>query len=240
MKDISWPEKLKESELYTPVKNYLEALGYDVKGEVKNCDITAVKNGELLVVELKTGFTLELIYQALNRQKLADSVYVAVPLQHKHIGSDRVKNIIYLCKRLEIGLIFVCYTTSGKPQIEVAVHPSPARAVKKAPAKKLAVITEHNGRSGSVNTGGVTRRKIITVYKELALMVAVILDKHGPLKTADIKKLGGPEKTGAILGKNFYKWYEKAEDLGNRNNTYRITEAGKEALEIYGDLIEAP
>jgi len=239
MKNAEQPEKLKESELYMPIKNYLETLGYDVKGEVKSCDITAIKNGELLVVELKTGFTLELVYQALSRQKLADSVYVAVPLQHKHIGSDRVKNIMYLCKRLEIGLIFVCYITSGKPQIEVAVHPASARAVRKSAAKKLAVITEHNGRSGSVNTGGVTRRKIITVYKELALAIAAILDKHGPLKVADIKKLGGPEKTGAIIGKNFYKWYEKAEDLGNRNNTYKITDAGKEAIEMYGDLIDA-
>ena len=51
----------KESGLYGPVRDYLEKLGYEVKGEVKDCDITAMRDGELIVVELKRGFTLELV-----------------------------------------------------------------------------------------------------------------------------------------------------------------------------------
>ncbi len=35
--------KLKETDLFEPVKHYLENQGYDVYGEVKNCDITAKK-----------------------------------------------------------------------------------------------------------------------------------------------------------------------------------------------------
>ena len=31
----------KESDLYGPVRDYLENLGYQVKGEVKDCDIAA-------------------------------------------------------------------------------------------------------------------------------------------------------------------------------------------------------
>ena len=73
-------EKLLESDLYGPVRDYLQDLGYEVKGEVKSCDVTAMRDGELIVVELKRGFTLELIYQAINRQRVADGVYVAVPL----------------------------------------------------------------------------------------------------------------------------------------------------------------
>ena len=75
-------DKLPESGLFGPVRDYLEALGYDVKGEVKNCDITACRDGELIVVELKRGFTLELIYQALDRQRIADGVYVEIGRAH--------------------------------------------------------------------------------------------------------------------------------------------------------------
>ena len=76
-------EPLRESDLYGPVRDYLENLGYQVKGEVKDCDIAALRDGELIVVELKRGFTLELIYQALDRQRVADGVYVAVPLPRR-------------------------------------------------------------------------------------------------------------------------------------------------------------
>lgn len=65
-------EKRPESDLYSPVRDYLQGLGYDVKGEVKGCDVTATRDGELIVVELKRGFTLELLYQAVDRQRVAD------------------------------------------------------------------------------------------------------------------------------------------------------------------------
>lgn len=48
-------DKIKESDLYQPIKEYLDSLGYDTKGEVKDCDITAIKDDELIVVELKKG-----------------------------------------------------------------------------------------------------------------------------------------------------------------------------------------
>lgn len=67
-------EKLRESDLYGPVRDYLSGLGYEVKGEVKDCDIAAMRDGEMIVVELKRGFTLELVYQALDRQRVADGV----------------------------------------------------------------------------------------------------------------------------------------------------------------------
>ncbi len=34
-------EKLLESDLYGPVRDYLRELGYEVKGEVRGCDVTA-------------------------------------------------------------------------------------------------------------------------------------------------------------------------------------------------------
>lgn len=228
---------LKESDLYAPVKAYLDSLGYDTKGEVKNCDIAAVKDGELIVVELKKGFTLELIYQALERQKYADGVYVAVPMPKGGYTSAKYKDMVYLCKRLEIGLILVGFSTKGTAQIDVALNPAEAKPVRKNKKKRIAVLTEHNNRTGSVNTGGVTRRKIITAYKEQALAVANTLYKHGELKAEEIKQLCGCEKTSAILCRNFYGWYEKSEDNGNRSNKYRVTEKGIAAVMEYRDLL---
>jgi hypothetical protein len=50
----------------TSVKRFLEAASFDVKGEVKDCDIVAVRAGEgltLTIVEMKLGFTLDLLLQ---------------------------------------------------------------------------------------------------------------------------------------------------------------------------------
>ena len=37
---------MSETSLYPAVKRFLEAAGFDVKGEVKGCDIVAVQAGE--------------------------------------------------------------------------------------------------------------------------------------------------------------------------------------------------
>ena len=48
---------MKESDLYLPLKQFLEAQGYEVKGEVKDCDVLAVHKDnpdeEPLIVEFK-------------------------------------------------------------------------------------------------------------------------------------------------------------------------------------------
>ena len=69
-----------ETDLYKPVYDYLVRQGYTVHSEVKNCDITAIKGEELIVVELKTSFNLKLLAQGAKRQRIADSVYVAIPV----------------------------------------------------------------------------------------------------------------------------------------------------------------
>lgn len=57
----------------------LEAAGFEVKGEVKGCDIVAVRPGErpmLTIVEMKLGLTLNLLLQATDRMRVADDVWV--------------------------------------------------------------------------------------------------------------------------------------------------------------------
>ena len=44
---------MKETDLYPPVKRFLEAQGYEVKAEVRGCDVTAVRGDEApVIVEL--------------------------------------------------------------------------------------------------------------------------------------------------------------------------------------------
>jgi hypothetical protein len=73
--------KTPETALYRPVKRYLEALGFAVKGEVCGCDLVALRGGEppiVVIGELKHAFTLELVLQAVDRTAACDEVWLAV------------------------------------------------------------------------------------------------------------------------------------------------------------------
>jgi hypothetical protein len=68
-----------ESDLYAPVKALLEGQGYVVKGEVRGCDVVAVRGDEPpVIVELKRVFGLSLVLQGVDRLALSDRVYLAV------------------------------------------------------------------------------------------------------------------------------------------------------------------
>jgi hypothetical protein len=50
--------RILETELYEPVKAFLENQGYEVKAEVGSADIVACRgDDDPVIVELKTGFT---------------------------------------------------------------------------------------------------------------------------------------------------------------------------------------
>ena len=229
---------LRESDLYAPVKAYMERLGYEVKGEVKDCDLTAVRGEELIVVELKRGFTMELLYQAIDRQRLADSVYVAVPLPKRGYMAPHLADMKALCRRLELGLIFVGFTASGVPQVDVYLHPADAAVPRRNAKRRRAVLQEHAGRTGDANTGGVTHRKILTLYKEQALRVALLLLDHGPMTVAELRKLDAPENTSAIVGRNAMHWFERVDNPDGKLPRYAVSETGIAALDEYADVLE--
>lgn len=224
---------IKESDLYKPVSEYLERLGYEVKGEVKDCDIVAVAGDEMVVVELKKSFSVELLFQAMERQKAADSVYAAVPMPNGGYRGKRYKNMVYLCKRLEIGLILVGFSANGTPMVDVAVHPEPRAAVRKAAKKRAAILKEHGARTGSNNRGGVTRTKILTAYKEELLRIAWLLEQNGELTTRELREHGASDKTSAMVNRDYYKWFKKTD-----GQKYALSENGKAALEEYSGILE--
>ena len=88
--------RMNETDLYRPVHDYLVEQGYAVQGEVRKCDVAAVKGDELVIVELKLRLNAEVLAQAAMRQQITDSVYVAVP-RPKSLRSwrARTKGLLY-------------------------------------------------------------------------------------------------------------------------------------------------
>ena len=150
-----------ETDLYAPVKRFLEAQGYVVKSEVKSCDVVGVRGDDPpVIVELKTGLTLQLFYQAMDRLLLSDTVYMAIPRPKRAVPVEAVK----LSKRLGLGLIVVA--KSGT--VEVLADPAPY-APRQHAKRKSALLKEFHKRKGDPNIGGSTKTKLMTAYKQDAL-----------------------------------------------------------------------
>ena len=150
-----------ESDLAAPVTAFLAAQGWTVRSEVKDCDVAAVRGDDLLVVELKKAFTLALLVQAVRRQRLTDTVYLAVPRPGSVWQWRRAnRGALHLLRRLELGLLFVSLEPDRDP-VEVVLQPLPLARRRKAAARR-AVLEEVNQRSADYNTAGSTRRKLVT------------------------------------------------------------------------------
>ena len=104
---------MKESQMYAPIKTFLESEGYLVRSEVQHADIVAVKEGKMIIVEMKTSFNLKLVYQLLERQRVSDDVYAAVRVTYKTRWGKAFQNMTRLLKRLGLGLIIVYEKKSG-------------------------------------------------------------------------------------------------------------------------------
>lgn len=208
-------ETIREEALYRPVADFLAARGYTVRGEVRDWDISAVRGDELVAVELKRSITLALLEQAVQRQKAADAVYVAVPRPPARIypNSRAWRRHSHLLRRLELGLILVAVEAEGAfrstlPAVEVVFHPIPLDR-RRSRKERRAVIRELDGRTADHNVGGSRGRKIVTAYRENALFIACCLAAGGPGSPKALRAMGTGPKTGSILYDNHYGWFER-------------------------------
>jgi hypothetical protein len=223
-----------ETELYAPVKRFLENQGYRIKGEVVSCDIVGVRGDEPpIIVELKLSFCLQVLYQSMDRQKAADIVYVAVPMPESTAGRRRwrndLPNMLEICRRLGLGLLAV--NQSGR--IEPLVDPGPYRP-RRCAKRRAALLREFHRRSGDHNIGGSTRRPIVTGYREEALRLAATLARSGPMKVSALKSVSGIDKTAAILQRDVYSWFTRVE-----RGVYTLSQGGQTALTTYADVVGA-
>lgn len=197
---------MKETELYAPVKALLETQGYTVKGEIGKCDVMAVRGEEEpVVVELKTGVTISLLLQGVDRLAITDKVYLAVPRGKSKTWRKSLRDILKLCRRLGLGFISV------KGDIaEIHLDPVPYTPRKKRRRTDV-LLREFQARKGDPNTGGTTRSKIITAYRQQAIRIAEHLEEHGPTSPAVVAKAVDAPNARAILYKNHYGWFQRVQ-----------------------------
>ncbi len=228
---IKTKKKSLETDLYEPLRNWLEEAGYVVRSEVKGCDIAAVRGEELIIVELKQRVSMDLLLQAVRRQQACDSVYVAVPSSREMARFKRWRRIQSLLRRLELGLIVV-YLKSTPVRVEVVFHPAPFQRRKRG-AERRAVLQEMAGRSLELNRGGSTRQPLGTAYREASLTIACALELWGPQSPKALRTRGTDPKTQSILYSNVYGWFERVDYA-----MYALTSKGAEGIAVYGGLCD--
>ncbi len=207
-----------ETDLYPPVKTWLEGLGYEVKSEIGPADVVAQRPGDdPLVVELKAGFSLTLLQQAVARQAITDAVYVAVPRWTGKSGWRAFKGNIGLCKRLGLGVLSVRLGDGG-----VQVHCDPAEfRPRKSKNRRDRLLKEFAARAGDPNLGG-TRGQITTAYKQDCARIHAHLAAHGPSKGADIAHTTGVARATRIMYDNHLGWFIRVE-----TGRYDLSDTGR-------------
>ncbi len=218
-----------ESELFLPVKQLFENQGYIVNAEVKDCDVTAIKDDELIIIELKKNLSVALLAQGLVRQKTGAIVYVAVP-KPKNYSPKTYRDTLYVLKKLELGLIFVSLRGEFS-YAEIILEPKPFKAVRINTRKRSAIIKEIDGRTFETNVGGVNCTKIATAYTEKCIKIACILDMYGTLSTKEIRNYGGDKNCANLMRYNVYGWFRRVE-----KGVYEITDAGRAGILEYPEL----
>lgn len=209
-----------ETALYAPVKSFLEAQGFEVKGEIHGCDLVAVRADEprrIVIGELKLSLTFDLILQGVDRMRAADEVWLAVRQSRK--GRDTDRRALRLCQLLGLGLLTVTVSTG---RVRVLAEPGPYQPRPNHPKRKK-LLREHAARQGDPATGGSTRQPVMTAYRQQALGCAAAM-KDGPVRPRDLKPAYPDAAT--ILSRNVYGWFERVE-----RGLYRLTSAGLAALD---------
>jgi hypothetical protein len=224
-----------ETQLYLPVKRFLEARGFAVKGEICGCDLVAVPasgaNGAgaeakpdpplVVIGELKQTFTLELLLQGVDRLAAGDEIWLAVRASgaggRKGRGRERDPRVRKCCRLLGFGLLAVF----ARGQVEVIVEPRPWKP-RKVAWRRRRLVDEHRRRQGDPAAGGSTRQPIMTAYRQQALACAAVL-AQAPARPRDLK--GRIPDAPKILLRNVYGWFVRIE-----RGVYALSEGGKAAL----------
>lgn len=213
--------KLSETDLYLPVKAWLVEKGFEVKAEVGAADVVAKRDGEdPIIVELKTGFSLTLLQQAVARQKVTDWVYVAVPRWSGKTGWRTFKGNVGLCKRLGVGVLSVRVVDG---HVQAHCDPVEFRPRKSRP-RKGALLKEFDRRKGDPNTGG-TRGRITTAYKQEMMRCAEFLLENGPSKGAIVAQSVEVQHATRMMRQDYLGWFQRVAP-----GIYDLSKDGRDAV----------
>ena len=215
--------KFKESDLYSPIKTFLVNLGYEVKGEIKNCDIVALKEDSVIIIELKLTLNITLLLQAVERFTLADTVYIAIPT-HCTVYKKQRSRVKKLIARLGLGLIIVDMHKENH-YVEV-VHDPKDYTPRKNRSKQNGLLKEFSTRQGDPEKGGTTRRRAgLTAYRQRSIRIAAYLAERPTAKGAQVKTAIDEPQATNMLNKNYYGWFNKV-----TRGVYKISEKGCQEL----------
>lgn len=219
----------RETDLYPPVKAFLEGQGYVVKSEVGAADVVAVRGAEPpVIVELKLGFSLALLHQCVARLGVSNDVYMAVARGTGKRFLKSVKDMTGLCRRLGLGLITV-RLSDGLVQVHCDPGPYMPRKSKKREGR---LLKEFAARIGDPNDGGQTRVGLVTAYRQDALKLAMYLYEAGASQGAEVAKETGVVRATTMMRDNHYGWFEK---LGT--GVYGLAPKGAEVVENAGTVL---
>lgn len=218
---------MKESDLYSPLKRFLESQKYEVKGEVLDCDVLAVRGKEApVIVELKLSLNLNVVLQAVERLSFTEKVYIGVPEQCSFL-KRRQKHIIKLLRRLGLGLITI-EVKNETDSVKVLLDPGEYRP-RKSKQRQERLLGEFAKRVGDPNLGGVAKRKgLMTAYRQRSMAIASFLEEQGPTKAAIISQSLQDSKARDALYKDVYGWFDRV-SLG----MYDLSPRGKEELPLW-------
>ena len=220
-----------EADLYAPIKQFLEAQGYEVKGEIGACDIVAVRGEEApVVVELKERLNLALVLQAVDRLRVSDSVYLAFPVgsQKSSTWRKRKKQVVSLLRRLGLGLL----TVSSQGDVVPVLDPGPYQP-RQSPVRRRRLLREFAERVGDPEAGGSASRLRLTAYRQDAIRCAEELAKAGELKVSVIRDRTGVTRAGPILQHNHYGWFSRV-----RRGHYELSPRGQRELPSWIEKVE--
>lgn len=210
-----------ETDLYLPLKAFMEGAGYSVKGEVNGCDLVGVKDGDpsvLVVCEMKLSFNLELVMQGVNRATICDEVWLAARASKAGKGREHDARFRNLCRRLGFGIM----TVSAAGAVEVIVAPD-AATPRRDPKRRSRLLDEHRRRVGDPQIGGGRGKPIMTAYRQDCILCATSL-LAGPQSPKQLKTL--VIRAPAILRRNVYGWFAR-----ESRGVYGLTELGRTAVQ---------
>ncbi len=226
-----------EMDMSAPVKAWLEGSGCSVKSEVRSVDMVGMTDqGIVIAIELKKTLNLEVVNQAVERQKYVDFVYIGIIHNSKTLRNARMKMSLQTLKRLGIGLVTVNFKAT-EPVVSKVLDPVAfdlLRSKSLHQKKRVKLIEEFKQRSLDLNKAGSKGTRLMTAYREKNLKAVLFLNDFEEMSPKELVEAGCEKKSiYSILNKNHYGWFDRVE-----KGRYRLSDQGRHAYKEYEHVID--
>ncbi|MBL4891336.1 MAG: DUF2161 domain-containing phosphodiesterase [Rhizobiaceae bacterium] len=112
------------------------------------------------------------------------------------------------------------------------MDPAPYKP-RKSKRKQARLLKEFSKLVGDPNTGGSTRRTLMTAYRQDALRCLKVLAESGETKAAEVAQISKVEVARRIMADNHYGWFERV-----KTGIYDLSPIGRDAAADYSTQID--